>query len=94
MDEVCIWLKLKQRAFGVVKGATFLDVCFYFTDNKKEVLTFTFEDKSTEIYTIVKESKDPNMENLPFKYKEKRFMRVHIGHQDIDFFVRMMDAFA
>ncbi|XP_060181432.1 F-box protein At4g00893-like isoform X2 [Lycium barbarum] len=66
-------LKLKQRNFGVVKGATSHDGCFYIMDDKNELLTFTLEDKSFEIYRIVNASKDPNVVSLPFRIKDKCF---------------------
>ncbi|PHT86245.1 hypothetical protein T459_08351 [Capsicum annuum] len=73
-------LKVKMSSFGVVKGVTSHDGCFYILDDKNKLLTFTLEDKSFETYTIV-EGKHPNSETLPFRYKEKCFTKSDLKKQ-------------
>lgn len=74
-------LKFNQRSFGDVKCATSHKGCFYFLDDYKRLLTFTLEGKSFEMYTIVDTCKDPNVDCLPFKYKEKCFSRSNLKSQ-------------
>lgn len=74
-------LKLNGRGFGDAKCATSHDGCLYFLDDYKKLLTFTLKDKSFEVYTIVDRSKDPSVESLPFKYKEKCFGRSNLKKQ-------------
>ncbi|XP_019264618.1 PREDICTED: F-box protein At4g00893-like [Nicotiana attenuata] len=74
---VSAWVKyeydLSQRFFGGVKGATFADGCFQILDENDKMITFNLGNKSFEYYKIVKERRDPNIERLPFNYKEKCF---------------------
>ncbi|MCD7448327.1 hypothetical protein HAX54_040771 [Datura stramonium] len=73
--------KMEQKNFSVVKGATSHDGCFYFMGDKNKLLTFTLKDKRFELYTIVYESKNPNVECLPFRFKEKCFSRNDLKKQ-------------
>ncbi|OIS96477.1 f-box protein [Nicotiana attenuata] len=73
------WVKyeydLSLRFFCGVKGATFADECFQILDENDKMITFDLGNKSFEYYKIVKERRDPNIESLPFNYKEKCFSK-------------------
>ncbi|XP_009628608.1 F-box protein At4g00893-like [Nicotiana tomentosiformis] len=73
MSKVKYEYDLSLRFFGGVKGATFADGCFQILDEIDKMITFDLESKSFEFYRLVKERRDPNVESLPFNYKEKCF---------------------
>ncbi|XP_006366381.1 F-box protein At4g00893-like [Solanum tuberosum] len=74
-------LKLNQKSFGEAKCATFQQGCLYLMDGFKKLLTFTLEDKSFEMFLVIEQSKDSNLETLSFRYKDKLFSRSNLKKQ-------------